>query len=56
MSKLFNLENKNVLLTGASKGMGLAMAQGLVNHGANVVISSRKLDQCEKAAKTINDH
>mgnify|MGYP005649781569 FL=1 len=55
MSKLFNLENKNVLLTGASKGMGLAMAQGLVNHGANVVISSRKLDQCEKATKTIND-
>ena len=55
MSKLFNLENKNVLLTGASKGMGLAMAQGLVNHGANVVISSRKLDQCEKAAKIIND-
>ena len=55
MSKLFNLENKNVLLTGASKGMGLAMARGLVNHGANVVISSRKLDQCEKAAKIIND-
>ena len=55
MAKLFNLENKNVLLTGASKGMGMAMAQGLVNHGANVVISSRKLDQCEKAAKTIND-
>ena len=55
MSKLFNLENKNVLLTGASKGMGLSMARGLVNHGANVVISSRKLDQCEKAAKTIND-
>ena len=55
MSKLFNLQNKNVLLTGASKGMGLAMAQGLVSHGANVVISSRKFDQCEKAAKTIND-
>ena len=50
MSKLFNLQNKNVLLTGASKGMGLAMAQGLVSHGANVVISSRKLDQCKKAA------
>ena len=55
MSKLFDLKNKNVLLTGASKGMGLAMAQGLVNHGANVVISSRKLDQCEEAAKTINE-
>ena len=55
MSKLFDLQNKNVLLTGASKGMGLAMANGLVNHGANVVISSRKLNQCEKAAETINE-
>ena len=53
--KLFDLQNKNVLLTGASKGMGLAMAEGLVNHGANVVISSRKLDQCEEAAKSINE-
>ena len=49
--KLFDLEGKNVLLTGASKGMGLSMAAGLVNHGANVVISSRKLDQCENAAE-----
>ena len=55
MSELFDLQNKNVLLTGASKGMGLAMAQGLVNHGANVVISSRKLDQCQKAVATINE-
>ena len=55
MSELFDLQNKNVLLTGASKGMGLAMAQGLVNHGANVVISSRKLDQCQKAVDTINE-
>ena len=55
MSKLFDLQNKNVLLTGASKGMGLAMAQGLVNHGAKVVVSSRKLDQCEKAVETINE-
>ena len=52
--KLFDLEGKNVLLTGASKGMGLSMAAGLVNHGANVVISSRKLDQCENAADSIN--
>ena len=55
MSKLFDLHNKNVLLTGASKGMGLAMAQGLVNHGANVVISSRKLDQCQKAVESMNE-
>ena len=55
MSKLFDLRNKNVLLTGASKGMGLAMAHGLVNHGANVVVSSRKLDQCKKAVEIINE-
>ena len=55
MSELFDLQNKNVLLTGASKGMGLAMAQGLVNHGANVIISSRKLDQCQKAVDTVNE-
>ena len=29
--------------------------KGLVNHGANVVISSRKLDQCQKAADAINE-
>ena len=53
--KLFDLQGKNVLLTGASKGMGLSMAQGLVSHGANVVISSRKLDQCKEAADAINE-
>ena len=52
--KLFDLQGKNILLTGASKGMGLSMAHGLAKHGANVVISSRKLDQCEEAAEFVN--
>ena len=43
---LFDLSGKVALLTGASKGMGEAMAEGLAEHGAKVVISSRKLDQC----------
>ncbi len=51
---LFDLTGKVALLTGASKGMGLAMAEGLAEHGAKVVISSRKLDQCEAAARSIN--
>jgi NAD(P)-dependent dehydrogenase (short-subunit alcohol dehydrogenase family) len=54
-TKLFDLTGKVALLTGASKGMGLAMAEGLAEHGARVVISSRKLDQCEKVADAIND-
>ena len=53
-TELFDLSGKVALLTGASKGMGLSMAEGLAEHGARVVISSRKLDQCEKVAEAIN--
>ena len=37
MSTLFSLEGKNCLVTGASKGMGKAMALALAEHGANTV-------------------
>ena len=52
---LFDLTGKVALLTGASKGMGLAMAQALAGHGATVVISSRKQDQLDAAAAAINE-
>ncbi|WP_240453903.1 SDR family NAD(P)-dependent oxidoreductase [Chachezhania antarctica] len=51
---MFDLTGKVALLTGASKGMGLAMAQGLAENGATVVISSRKQDQLDEAAAGIN--
>lgn len=54
-TELFDLTGKVALTTGSSKGMGEAMAMGLAEHGAKVVISSRKLDQCEAVAKKIND-
>ena len=54
-TELFDLQGRVALLTGASKGMGLAMAEGLAEHGARVVISSRKLDQCQAAADELND-
>ena len=54
MSTLFSLEGKNCLVTGASKGMGKAMALALAEHGASVVISSRKQDQLEETANEIN--
>ena len=53
-TELFDLSGKVALLTGASKGMGKAMAEGLAEHGAKVMLSSRKLDQCEAAAAEIN--
>ena len=52
-TELFDLTGKVALLTGASKGMGLAMAEGFAEHGARVMLSSRKLDQCEAAAAEI---
>ncbi len=54
-TQLFDLTGKIAVLTGSSKGMGKAMAEGLAEHGAKVVISSRKLDQCEAVAQAIND-
>jgi NAD(P)-dependent dehydrogenase (short-subunit alcohol dehydrogenase family) len=53
-TNLFDLSGKVALVTGASKGMGQAMAEGLAEHGARVVIASRKLDQCEAVANAIN--
>ncbi|HPA91395.1 MAG TPA: SDR family oxidoreductase [Quisquiliibacterium sp.] len=53
-TRLFDLTGKVALLTGASKGMGRAMAEGLAEHGARVMLSSRKLDQCQAAADEIN--
>lgn len=51
---MFDLTGKVALLTGASKGMGLAMAKGLAEHGAQVVISARRQEQLDAAAAEIN--
>ena len=52
---LFDLTGQVALLTGASKGMGKSMAMALAEHGSKVVVSSRKLDQCEETAQEINN-
>lgn len=52
---LFDLSGKNAVVTGASRGIGEAIARRLAQHGARVVVSSRKLDACEEVAKSIND-
>lgn len=54
-TELFDLTGQVALITGASKGMGQAMATALAEHGSRVVISSRKLDQCEIVAAQINE-
>ncbi len=52
---LFDLTGQVALITGASKGMGRCMAIGLAKHGSKVVVSSRKLDQCEAVVAEINE-
>ncbi len=51
--KLFDLTNKTAIVTGGSKGLGLAMAEGLASAGANIVIISRNEKEGKAAAEKI---
>jgi NAD(P)-dependent dehydrogenase (short-subunit alcohol dehydrogenase family) len=50
---LFSLKGKSAIITGGTKGLGLAMAAGLASAGANVMLVSRKASDGEEAAKEI---
>jgi len=55
--KLFDLTNKTAIVTGGSKGLGLAMAEGLASAGANLIIISRNDKEGKAAAeKIINEY
>ena len=46
----FNLSGKVAIITGSSKGIGKAIAKGLAEQGAQVVISSRNQEACNEVA------
>ncbi|HLL58760.1 MAG TPA: SDR family oxidoreductase [Allosphingosinicella sp.] len=51
---LFDLSGKVAIITGSSRGIGRAIAEAMADHGAKVVISSRKAEACVEAADAIN--
>lgn len=52
-NKIFSLEGKTALITGASKGIGEAIARFYAACGAKVVINSRKQEELDKVAESI---
>lgn len=55
MLNLFDLRGRTALVTGSSRGIGLAIAQSMAEAGARVVITSRNQIDCDAAAQGIND-
>src|SRR5258707_3083326 len=52
-SSLFDLSGKTAVVVGGTSGIGLAMAVGLAEAGADVVASSRRQEQVDDAAALI---
>ena len=53
MSDLFSLEGKQALITGSSQGIGFALARGLAEAGASVVLNGRNESKLSSAAETL---
>ena len=52
---LFDLSGRTAIITGGSRGLGQQMALAFADHGANVVVASRKLENCEAVAQQVRE-
>lgn len=53
MNSLFSLENKTILVTGASSGIGRGVAQMLANQGATVILTARNKERLEVVLQSL---
>ena len=56
VKKLFDLTGRVAIVSGGSMGLGLQMAEGLAEMGANLVLCARKKERCEEAGETLRSH
>ncbi|MFE5501942.1 SDR family oxidoreductase [Amycolatopsis japonica] len=54
-SGLFDLSGKHALVTGGTRGIGMMIARGLLQAGARVIVSSRKVDACAEAQRLLSE-
>lgn len=55
MSELFSLKGRRALVTGSGQGIGYALARGLAEHGADVVVNGRTAEKVDKAVASLRD-
>src|SRR3981081_3413784 len=53
VKKLFDLTGRVAIVSGGSMGLGLQMAEGLAEMGANLTICARKKERCAEAAEAV---
>jgi gluconate 5-dehydrogenase len=56
VKELFDLTGRVAIVSGGSIGLGLQMAEGLAEVGANLVLCARKKERCEEAAEALRAH
>jgi NAD(P)-dependent dehydrogenase (short-subunit alcohol dehydrogenase family) len=52
-AELFDLSGRIALVTGGTRGLGLAMVTGFARAGADIIVSSRKQDACDRVAEEL---